>query len=126
MTSVQEPAAASAIAPAITFRQLTVVAGRQTLLQNVDAVFQAGKVTLIIGCSGVGKSVLLNAMADLIRDDDDVTVTGEVTRNGASVGVVFQSFALLAKRCLGGRAATRPTQGPVHRGGAAGRVASAG
>lgn len=82
--------------------RLTVRTPDAVLLQNASAAFESGKITLLIGASGVGKSVLLRVLAGLIDPErSDVVVEGEIRRNGetvsrqsAGVGVVFQSLAL--------------------------------
>lgn len=83
---------------------LTIRAGGRTLLENGAARFEPGKVTLIVGCSGAGKTLILRALAGLIdADREDVHVTGHVRLDGREVlhqrgdrgvGVVFQNFAL--------------------------------
>lgn len=92
----------------IELRGLTLAAGGRELLQNAAIDFAAGEVTLLLGCSGVGKSLLLRLLAGLIgpaqtaiRYQGDVRfVSGDGTIRGISgadnpVAVVFQSFALL-------------------------------
>ena len=84
----------------IEIRQLTVTAGERRLLEDVSASFPAEQITLIVGPSGVGKSVLLRIMAGLLEPvDGSVRYTGSVTVSGrpnrlGDVGVVFQAFAL--------------------------------
>jgi ABC-type transporter Mla maintaining outer membrane lipid asymmetry ATPase subunit MlaF/ABC-type transporter Mla maintaining outer membrane lipid asymmetry permease subunit MlaE len=98
----------------VQLRGLTVCADERILLENVSTVFRAGELTLILGCSGVGKSVLLRILAGLTgRDHSAIRFTGDVLfrtqqsngRQGLGesadlpserdVAVVFQSFALL-------------------------------
>ena len=45
---------------------LTVSAGDRTLLQDTSVTFPAGELILLLGWSGVGKSVLLRILAGLI------------------------------------------------------------
>ncbi len=80
--------------------RLTVAAGSKTLLENASATFYPNEISLIVGPSGVGKSLLLRIIAGLmeaggeaIKFNGNVTIDGQPTRNG-KVGVVFQSFAL--------------------------------
>jgi ABC-type transporter Mla maintaining outer membrane lipid asymmetry ATPase subunit MlaF/ABC-type transporter Mla maintaining outer membrane lipid asymmetry permease subunit MlaE len=102
------PVSSSSNAAAIELRDLSITAGGRPLLRNVTVRFRPGGITLIVGCSGVGKSLLLRVLAGLHRPSDaGVEVTGAVTietgqsaesgdhqGRSASVGVVFQHFAL--------------------------------
>ena len=76
---------------------------RKSVLNNINAEFDKGKVYTIVGKSGSGKTTLLSLIAGL-----DVCGGGDVTYGGASlktldrddyraksIGVIFQSFNLL-------------------------------
>lgn len=88
----------------VDLRELTLQAGPRILLAGTSARFDAGKVSLIVGRSGVGKSTLLKAIAGLIDGrEQGLRTSGEVVlgdgrspipRARRSVGVVFQDFAL--------------------------------
>ncbi|MFO0949111.1 MAG: ABC transporter permease [Planctomycetota bacterium] len=88
----------------VEIRGLTVRAGKRLLLENASATFQPRSITLVIGASGAGKTVLLRILAGLIgREHGEIRVSGNVmiggremlhSREERSVGVVFQSFAL--------------------------------
>ncbi len=84
----------------IQINHLTVVAGVRTLLSDTSAAFESGKITLIVGPSGVGKSVLLRIIAGLVDPSrESIHFQGEITlgdrpRRAGDLGVVFQSFAL--------------------------------
>jgi ABC-type transporter Mla maintaining outer membrane lipid asymmetry ATPase subunit MlaF/ABC-type transporter Mla maintaining outer membrane lipid asymmetry permease subunit MlaE len=89
---------------AVELQDLTLRAGDCVLLQHATAQFKPGQISLIVGRSGVGKSLLLRLIAGLIDADDPVVSLSGAVRYGAdqagvngkdrSVGVVFQHFAL--------------------------------
>ena len=88
----------------ISIRDLRVVAGQRTLLENVSVSFRQHEITLVVGPSGVGKSILMRSIAGLLPRNVDgpnegISVSGEIKIDGRSAvagdaGVVFQSFAL--------------------------------
>ena len=92
--------------PPVEIRGLTVRAGERTIIDHADAEFPAGAVTLVVGSSGAGKSILLRVLAGLISPTTigfslegslcigERDVVASPGRAGASTGVVFQSFAL--------------------------------
>lgn len=96
----------SSPAHAITLSDFTVAAGNQTLLESTEAHFEAGKIHLLVGASGTGKSVLLSIIAGLIRrGHPGIDLEGHVSVVGRdrfapgsekeiNVGIVFQSYAL--------------------------------
>ena len=84
----------------IEIKNLSVIAGKRVLLKDANAVFAPNEITLIVGPSGVGKSILMRLVAGLTNDfgnaiqyHGDVTINGARAKSGAA-GVVFQSFAL--------------------------------
>ena len=84
----------------ISLKKLTVRAGKQTLLTDVDIQFPAGEISMVVGPSGVGKSILLRIVAGLIdKHEQGIHWTGDVKIGdqhavAGNAGVVFQSFAL--------------------------------
>lgn len=92
---------------AIHINEFDLAAGGKSLLKQASAVFPAGKLTLVLGCSGVGKSLLMKILAGLIdRKHPAIDYDGTISfvKDGVSnehrdhtnepVAVVFQSFAL--------------------------------
>ena len=77
--------------------------GTETVLKNVSASFENGKVYTIIGESGAGKSTLLSLISGLDTcKDGDVYYNEKKLREldrdeyrAKSVGVIFQSYNLL-------------------------------
>ncbi len=91
--------------PPLRLIDLNVQAGSQVLLSDATLTIPGGKITVIVGGSGAGKSVLLRALAGLIpRDGESISWRGEIeiakpgtndrSDRPARVGIVFQQFAL--------------------------------
>lgn len=88
--------------PGLSLSDLSVDAGGISLLKNASASIPAGKITVLVGGSGAGKSVLLRVLAGILpRDGEAIDWSGDVligdTRLDDSVrrtGIVFQQFAL--------------------------------
>lgn len=82
----------------ITLKGVHKAFGKQRVLQGVDLVIPAGKLTTIIGPSGEGKSVLLKHMIGLLRPDQgEVWVDGtEISRlKERDLNDVRKRFAML-------------------------------
>ncbi len=84
---------------------LQIDAGPKVLLANTSLTIPGGKITVIVGGSGAGKSVLLRTIAGLNpRDGRSLTWRGTINLGGMQdslegakskrVGIVFQQFAL--------------------------------
>lgn len=78
---------------------VTVTAGGRDLLKNVTVTMPDGEITVIVGGSGAGKSVLLRILSGLIERDDAVLPwSGKIDHGNdkplGRVGIVFQQFAL--------------------------------
>ncbi len=90
----------SADGPEIKLEDISVTAGVRVLLEQVNLTIPAKEISVVVGPSGVGKSVLLKIIAGLIsKRYDGILATGTVAFDGQPVqcgqaGVVFQSFAL--------------------------------
>ena len=87
-------------AATLSISDLSVQAGSRRLLDRANAEFRAGEISIIVGPSGVGKSVLLKILGGLIgASTEGISVEGDVTFNDQPVrsgqaGFVFQAFAL--------------------------------
>jgi ABC-type multidrug transport system ATPase subunit/ABC-type transporter Mla maintaining outer membrane lipid asymmetry permease subunit MlaE len=83
----------------LVLKDLSVTAGGRSLLSDVSVTMPAGKITVIVGASGAGKSVLLRILAGLIPREDPVlhwrgSIGHEDQRPLGHIGIVFQQFAL--------------------------------
>jgi len=88
---------------ALTLDGLTVWAGGRLLLDGTDVAFPRGRISVLVGGSGTGKSVLLRILAGLIPSSGEtIRWQGEIgwdhrrldQQDGNRTGVVFQQFAL--------------------------------
>jgi len=100
---VEPPAATDRPAVGVEINGVTLTAGGRTLLDQATAHIAAGGITLIVGASGAGKTLLLRTLAGLPHDSDAIRVTGTISVDGQPVaraaagrriGIVFQQFAL--------------------------------
>lgn len=96
-------------APALLLNDLEILVGNRALLSPTAQSITGGNITVIVGGSGAGKSVLLRTLAGLLpRDGEVLKWSGEIqiaddgrdTQPGLQhaaarrVGIVFQQFAL--------------------------------
>jgi nitrate/nitrite transport system ATP-binding protein len=70
---------------------------RREVLRHVDLSIDEGEFVAVVGCSGAGKTTLMNLLAGLLRPDSGkVSFAGaQASRPGPDRAVVFQSYALL-------------------------------
>lgn len=71
--------------------------GSLLVLENINLVVQAGRITVLLGPSGCGKTTLLTLMAGLLPiQEGELLLHGQPHRGThPSIGVVFQQPALL-------------------------------
>ncbi len=87
---------------------MEIKVGDRTLMSDTSLTIPAGKITVIVGASGAGKSVLLRTLAGLLpRDGESIRWRGDIAIGPGGpaehqqqpalltrVGIVFQQFAL--------------------------------
>ena len=83
--------------------------GKQTILKDVSAILEKGKLTSIIGVNGCGKSTLLrciNALepiqgGEILLDGEKVLRESKsITRMRQKIGMVFQSYELFPHKTI--------------------------
>jgi len=88
----------------IEFQNLNKTFGEKQVLKNVSGVLEDGKVNMIIGASGTGKSVLLKCLVGLVKPDSgNILYDGRTFTNASvdeklqirrEIGMLFQGGAL--------------------------------
>jgi NitT/TauT family transport system ATP-binding protein len=73
----------------ITVKNLCVKYGEQVVFDSFDATFEKGKINVILGGSGVGKSTLIGAMAGLVKH------TGDIEGIDGGISFIFQKERLI-------------------------------
>lgn len=94
----------------IEFRNISKTFGERKVLDDVSGIFEKGKLSLIIGGSGTGKSVLLKCIVGLIKPDagyalfdgrnfteGDETEKREIRKE---IGMLFQGSALFDSKTV--------------------------
>lgn len=89
---------------AIVYRGVHKAFGRHRVLNGLDLIIPRGRITVVIGRSGTGKSVTIKLLMGLLRpdsgqiwvgDDDLTTMTDRALRSvRLRFGIVFQNAAL--------------------------------
>lgn len=70
-------------------QNLAVSYGDKTVFEDFSQTFEGGKINVVLGASGVGKSTLLNAVAGLIPHGGDIDL------GGSGVSYIFQNDRLV-------------------------------
>ena len=82
---------------------LCVSYGNRKVFDNISYGFKKNKITAILGSSGCGKTTLLHALNDIISEEENVKLSGDIRLEGRSVysmqkeslrkevGLVFQT-----------------------------------
>jgi phospholipid/cholesterol/gamma-HCH transport system ATP-binding protein len=94
----------------ITFNHISKAFDRKIVLEDISGHFNQGKVSLVIGASGAGKSVLLKCLVGLIKPDEGtITFDGrnmlEENKSNAmgikkEIGMLFQGCALFDSKTV--------------------------
>jgi phospholipid/cholesterol/gamma-HCH transport system ATP-binding protein len=94
----------------ITFNHISKAFDGKIVLEDISGHFDQGKVSLIIGASGAGKSVLLKCLVGLIKPDegtimfDDRNILGERKSDTMGIkqeiGMLFQGCALFDSKTV--------------------------
>ena len=74
----------------ITVKNLHVNYGNLTVLDGFDAIFEKGKINVILGGSGVGKSTLIGAIAGIVEH------TGDIEGIDGGISLIFQKDRLIS------------------------------
>ncbi|GAB6037825.1 ABC transporter ATP-binding protein [Fundidesulfovibrio butyratiphilus] len=98
-------------APEIRLENIRLAYGEKTILHDINAVLPAGKITVILGGSGGGKSTLLRTILGLLEPTDGRVMLGDANLYALDtdqlrevrrrMGVLFQDGALLGSLPLG-------------------------
>lgn len=87
----------------IEIKKLCVSYGSQKVLENISYGFKKNKITAVLGSSDCGKTTLLQALNNLLSEEANVKISGDIRLNGDSiytmlpealrkeVGLVFQT-----------------------------------
>ena len=88
---------------AIEVKTFSVSYGSQKVLDNVSFSFKKNKITAILGNSGCGKTTFLHALNNLLCEEENVKISGDILLEGESIymlksddfrkkiGLVFQT-----------------------------------
>lgn len=90
--------------PAVAFEQVSLAFDETVVLRDVTFAMRAGRLTILLGASGSGKSVILKLILGLLKPDagvirvngeriDQMTET-ELIRIRGDIGMLFQESAL--------------------------------
>lgn len=101
---------AEKITPIIEVKHLTAKFDEETILEDINFSVNRGEIFVILGCSGCGKTTLLNHMVGLLKptegeifidNEDIVTAFGPQRKNILQkIGVTYQSGALFGSMNL--------------------------
>lgn len=73
----------------ITLNNVGVSFDDKLVLKDFFAIFEGGKITCVLGSSGVGKTTILNVICDMVR------YSGEIKKPEGAVSYIFQNERLI-------------------------------
>ena len=89
----------------IEIKNLSISFGEQKILQNIDLTIPENKITIVVGQSGTGKSVLMKCIEGLIEPDEGSIIIDEIdiftlnkqelNETRKKMAMLFQGSALL-------------------------------
>lgn len=90
----------------IKFSNITKAFNENKVIDNITGTFETGKINMVIGASGTGKSVLIKCMVGLIPldggeiyfDDDEFSKNKNIIRR--KIGMLFQGGALFDSKTV--------------------------
>lgn len=96
---MKDPTAEARETPPLRLVDVRCEAGDRVLIEDTSVTIPGGKITVIVGGSGAGKSVLLRVLAGLLpRQGTTIRWSGTIDEGEGvplrRVGIVFQQFAL--------------------------------
>ena len=65
--------------------RLSVSYGSQKVLDNISYGFKKNKITAILGSSGCGKTTLLHALNNLLSEEENIKISGDVRLEQTSI-----------------------------------------
>ena len=111
MTSVGHVPAAQHDTPAVVFERVSLAFDDRVVLREVSFTVRRGHMTVLLGASGVGKSVVLKLILGLLQPDSgvirvdgeriDTMTERELMRVRAGIGMLFQESALFDSLTVG-------------------------
>ena len=114
---IAAPACGFAAAPVVSFENVSLAFDDNVVLQDISFSVGAGRMTMLLGASGTGKSVVLTLILGLIKPDSgiirvngtriDTMSEAELMEIRAGIGMLFQESALFDSLTVAGNVGYR-------------------
>jgi phospholipid/cholesterol/gamma-HCH transport system ATP-binding protein len=85
-----------AVAPAVLFDRVSIAFDGQVVLRDISFSVPTGSMTILLGASGAGKSVILKLILGLLRPD-----SGAIYVNGQSIGTMTEPDLMRVRAGIG-------------------------